>query len=182
MFRYTTDISVYKEEFNNEVTYTGTNPGIESDIAEKKRVPFVGIPSLQTSRHGIADVMLLNCHEGLLSISGMVAVVDEILDAMRAQRNKLRTMTDKQSLTVLNHKIPGCRFDAHFINKITNYAIYRMVRLWDPCGHCRLLYAYFDVNRSKVQFTEVLDLDNLQSSPHLKLTTLTSSTCLNSMT
>lgn len=40
-----------------------------------------------------------------------------------------------------------------------------MVRLYDLYGHCRLLYAYFDGSRLKVQFTEVLDFTPLAVEP-----------------
>lgn len=40
-----------------------------------------------------------------------------------------------------------------------------MVRLWDFYGHCRLLYAYFDGSKLKVQFTEVLDFARFAVEP-----------------
>lgn len=36
-----------------------------------------------------------------------------------------------------------------------------MLRVYDLHGHCRLLYAYFDGRRVKVQFTGVLDFSRM---------------------
>lgn len=103
-FRYTTDISVNEEELksnDDEVTCTGLYPSTA--------------PS-----HGMTDVQIEDFHEELPSISEVVAVVDEILDAIRAQRNELRSMTHEQSLTTFHHILPVCSFHTHSTNNITN--------------------------------------------------------------
>lgn len=102
--------------FSRRIRYT-------TDIEEKKGVPFLGhhIPSSQSPSHCVTDVIIFDCHKGLPSISEVVAVVEEILDAMRAQRNELRSMTDEQSLTTFHHILPVCSVHIHSTNKITNH-------------------------------------------------------------
>lgn len=54
----------------------------------------------------MTDVEVRDCHEELPSISEVLAVVDEILDAMKTQRIELRNMNREQSLTTFHHIIP----------------------------------------------------------------------------
>jgi hypothetical protein len=56
-----------------------------TDIEEKKGVPFLGHHILpQSPSHCVTETTVVDCHKGLPSISEVAAVVEEILDAMRA--------------------------------------------------------------------------------------------------
>lgn len=119
--RYRADIPAYEAGSNShgsEVTRTTKVNVVEGE----ERVDFVRdhMPWPQSSSHGMTEVSIHNCHEGLPSISEVVVVVDEILDAMRTQRIELRSMTQGQSLTTFHHILPVCSFHLHFTNKIAN--------------------------------------------------------------
>lgn len=68
-------------------------------------------------------ITVWQCYEPLPSISEVVAVIDEILDAMRAQRKGLRIMLHMESPTTFHHILPVWRFHIHPASEVTNFRI-----------------------------------------------------------
>lgn len=76
--------------------------------------------SSQSPSHGMTDIYVHDCHEGIPSISEVVAVIDEILDSMRAQRKRLHAMPHRESPTIFHHILPVCSVYIYFANNFTN--------------------------------------------------------------
>ncbi|KAJ5097261.1 hypothetical protein N7456_007982 [Penicillium angulare] len=93
--------------------------------------------------HGMRRVNVPYLHEQLPSINEVAAVVEDIMHAMNEQRERLSKMDNHSSPRPFDLIIP------------------KLVQLIDNRGYCRVLWAYFDGSRLKVQFTELLDFSQL---------------------
>ena len=117
--RYITDLSVFEEDFkedDNEVTGTDSSHKIDYEIMELKIIPpYITdyISFSKSSSHSLTEVLVSNCDKEIPSIAEIIAVVDEILDTMRAQRNELRSMTHEQSLTTFHHILSVWNIHTH---------------------------------------------------------------------
>lgn len=111
------DISVYDRNFdrsNLEIPCNDIVPdGLQ--IKESCNVPFLSahIPYPQPTSHSMCDIVPCHRDQGTISKTEVIAVVHEILTAMRGQREQLERMTDGQSLTHFHHISPVCRPKSH---------------------------------------------------------------------
>jgi hypothetical protein len=97
------DNSVLEEDVkshDNKATPSSVYHSTASDITLSSQPPS----------HGMDGIEVTHCYEPLPSISEVVAVIDEILHSMRAQRKGLRIMAHGESPTTFHHILPVWSF------------------------------------------------------------------------
>ncbi|KAI9037076.1 uncharacterized protein KD926_000862 [Aspergillus affinis] len=101
-------------------------------------------------------------HESLWNLHGEVLTYERA-EQISIDLHRLDINTGATSDSVTPYFLPRTSFPS--CRGMSGLEDLRLVRLFGRYGHCRLLYAYFDGSRLKVQFTEVLDFTDLVVEP-----------------